>query len=324
MGKLAFRRRILRRPHPARREVTCGDTNLDWPRHGAVQHMTGFWGRSYLGIERRAARRACQDTLSKGRHGFTVRENLPWQNTHMGLLEGNQAIWTTSLVQGLTGDPSKLIPLLGLASDCSAQSDCRACWRNSTRVRRPGNWTGRGKRCSHPPGEGEWRSKHDTGQLFPPITCYPTHGKRLAQRDCKIWWRCSVLPSPLLYRCLPEKRRAPTHRRRQHSVWREPSPPGGTARLEIGKPRRWHPLSSGPTSTWRQPSLSADRESWSELLKLRVRSTYMRNALTGHSNAKAGSDSSEGSACRFTTWSRKGMVGTVVTYPGWGLRTAWE
>ncbi len=28
---------------------------------------------------------------------------------------------------------------------------------------------------------------------------------------------------------------------------------------------------------------------------------YMRNALTGHSNAKAGCASSEGSACRFTT-----------------------
>ncbi len=42
----------------------------------------------------------------------------------------------------------------------------------------------------------------------------------------------------------------------------------------------------------------------------------MRNALTGHSNAKAGSASSEGSACRFTTWSRKGVVGTLGTYPG--------
>ncbi len=46
----------------------------------------------------------------------------------------------------------------------------------------------------------------------------------------------------------------------------------------------------------------------------RVRVTYMRNALTGHSNAKAGSASSEGSACRFTTWSRKGVVGTLGTY----------
>ncbi len=33
---------------------------------------------------------------------------------------------------------------------------------------------------------------------------------------------------------------------------------------------------------------------------LRMRSTYMCNALTGHSNSKAGSVSSEGSACRFT------------------------
>ncbi len=45
----------------------------------------------------------------------------------------------------------------------------------------------------------------------------------------------------------------------------------------------------------------ADKELLSELLMLRVRVTYMRNALTGHSNAKAGSASSEGSACRFTT-----------------------
>ncbi len=61
--------------------------------------------------------------------------------------------------------------------------------------------------------------------------------------------------------------------------------------------------------------------SCSELLKLRVRSTYMCNALTGHSNAKAGSASSEGSACRFMTYSQKGVVGTLDTYPGRGLRT---
>ncbi len=93
------------------------------------------------------------------------------------------------------------------------------------------NW--RRKKALVSPGEGEWRSKRDTGQLFPPITCYPTHGKKLAQRgDCKISRRCSVSPSPQLYRCLPERRRA--HRMRQHSVW-----------SEIGTPRRWHPLSVG-------------------------------------------------------------------------------
>ncbi len=42
------------------------------------------------------------------------------------------------------------------------------------------------------------------------------------------------------------------------TLWSEPSPPGGTARLETGTPRRQPPLSSGPTSVWRQPSISAD------------------------------------------------------------------
>ncbi len=107
------------------------------------------------------------------------------------------------------------------------------------------------------PGEGEWRSKRDTGQFFSPIT-YPIHGKKLAQRgDCRILRRCSVLPSPQLCRCLPKRHRAPTHGRRQHSWWSEHSPPGGTARLATGTPRRRPPLSSGPTSVWRQPSLSA-------------------------------------------------------------------
>ncbi len=64
-------------------------------------------------------------------------------------------------------------------------------------------------------------------------------------------------PSPQLCRCLPKRHRAPTHGRRQHSWWSEPSPPGGTARLATGTPRRRPPLSSGPASVWRQPSLSA-------------------------------------------------------------------
>ncbi len=109
------------------------------------------------------------------------------------------------------------------------------------------------------PGEGEWRIKRDTGQFFPPITCYPTHGKRLAQcGDCRILQRCSVSPSPQLCRCPPERRCAPTHGRKQYSEWSEPSPPGGAARLEIGMPRQRPPLSSRPASVWRQPSLSAD------------------------------------------------------------------
>ncbi len=170
----------------------------------------------------------------------------------------------------------------------------------------------------------------DTGQFFPPITCYPTHGKRLAQRgDCRILRRCSCRPA----RSSAGVRRRGTVRQRMGGgntpSGVSPHPPGGTARLEIGtvaSSHAWrHPLSSGPTSVWRQPFLSADQtKSCSELLKLQVRSTYMRNALTGHSNAKAGSVSSEGSACRFTTWPLKGVVGTLGTYPGRGLKTTWE
>ncbi len=179
-GKRAFQRRTLWRPHPARREVTCGDSDMDWPRLGAVLHMT--WLRP---------------------------------------------VWLPGVLGGFhQGLPS-----------------------------REQNW-GR-KKALVSPGEGEWRSKRDTGQFFPPIT-YTTHRKKLAQRgDCRILWRCSVSPSQQLCRCLPKSRRAPTHGSRQQSWWSEPSPPGGTARLATGTPRWRPPLSSGPTSVWRQPSLSA-------------------------------------------------------------------
>ncbi len=140
----------------------------------------------------------------------------------------------------------------------------------------------------------EWRSKRDSGQFFPPITCYPTHGKKLDRcGDCRILRRCSVSPSPQLCRCLPKRRRAPTHGRRQH-----------------GSPCDWYAKATVSTIQWANLCLETafpfccppwQTKSCSELLTLRVRSTYMRNALTGHSNAKAGSASSKGSACRFTT-----------------------
>ncbi len=40
----------------------------------------------------RSREEGCQqnltEALSQGRHGFTMRETLPWKNTHMGLPEG--------------------------------------------------------------------------------------------------------------------------------------------------------------------------------------------------------------------------------------------
>ncbi len=45
---------------------------------------------------------------------------------------------------------------------------------------------------------------------------------------------------------------------------------------------------------------------------------------TGQIKARAGSVSSRGSSCRFTTWSLKGVVGTLGTQPGWGVSVALE
>ncbi len=147
-----------------------------------------------------------------------------------------------------------------LVSDCSTQSDCGGAGGTPPGFAVWGTYWGR-KMALASPGEEEWHSKRDTGQLFPPLTCYPTQGKRLAQR--REGFQCVAQ----LCRCLPERHCAPMHRRRQHSMWREPSPPGGTARLGIGTQRRWHPLSSGPTSAWRQPSLSANLCSRQKLLR---------------------------------------------------------
>ncbi len=164
---------------------------------------------------------------------------LPWGKPYRGRIhvwdypKGIKAIRTPSRVQGLTGDPGELAQVLGLASDCSAQSWLPGVLEELHQGSPSGELNWRRKQALLSPGEGEWRSKRDTGQFFPPLTCYPTHGKKLAQRrDCRISRRCSVSPSPQLYRCLPERRRAPTHRRRQHSVWSEPSPHG--ARLALG------------------------------------------------------------------------------------------
>ncbi len=123
---------------------------MDWPRLGAVLHTTGLWGRSYLGVGRRAASRTWQKLCHREDTG------LPWGKPYRGRIhiwdypKGNQAIRTPSPVQGLTGE---LTPVMGLASDCSAQSDCRGCLEDSTRVHRPGNWTG-GEKGARIPGWG--------------------------------------------------------------------------------------------------------------------------------------------------------------------------
>ncbi len=117
----------------------------------------------------------------------------------------------------------------------------------------------RQKRRSYPRVRGNGTASVTPASSTPPITCYPTHGKRLAQcGDCRILRKCSVSPSPQLCRCPPERRRAPTHEMRQHSEWSELSPQGAQLALRLVRQVRRPPLSSGPTSVWRQPSLPAD------------------------------------------------------------------
>ncbi len=125
---------------------------MDWPRLGAVLNTTGLWGRSYQGVGRRVASRTwelCQREDTGLPRGKPYRERIHiWYYP-----KGNQAIRTPSPVQGLTGDPGKLTPVLGLASDCSAQSDCREYFEDSTRVHRLGKWTG-GEKGARIPGWG--------------------------------------------------------------------------------------------------------------------------------------------------------------------------
>ncbi len=138
-------------------------------------------------------------------------------------------------------------------------------------------------------GEGEWRSKRDTGQFFPPIT-YPTHRKKLAQRgDCRILRRCSCRPA-----CSSADvcQRGAVRQRMGGG-----NTPGGVSPHHQGA---WLALrlvrqGDGLHYPVGQP-LFGDSLPFSAALRGRQRaahtwSTYMRNALTGHSNAKAGSAS---------------------------------
>ncbi len=158
----------------------------------------------------------CQQNLTEA----LSREDmgLLWGKPYRGRIhiwdypKGNQAIRTPSPVQELTRDPGELTPVLGLASDCSAQSDCRGLGRfHQGSPSGELNW--RRKKAPVSPGEGNGAASVTPASSSRPLTCYPTHGKKLAQRgECRILRMCSVLPSPQLCRCLPKRRRAPTQK----------------------------------------------------------------------------------------------------------------
>ncbi len=169
---------------------------MDWPRLGAVLHTTGLWGRSYLGVGRNAASGTWQKLCHREDTG------LPWGKPYRGRIhiwdypKGNQAIRTPSPVQGLTVDPGELTPVLGLASDCSAQSDCRGCLEDSTRVHCPGNWTGGEKRRSYPRVRG-----NGAASVTPASSSRPL----LTQHMGRNWLNAEIVESCEGVRCRPTR-----------------------------------------------------------------------------------------------------------------------
>ncbi len=130
---------------------------------------------------------------------------LPWGKPYRGRIhiwdypEGNQAIRTPSPVQGLTGDLGELTPVLDLASDCSAQSDCRGCLEDSTRVHHPGNWTGGEKRRSYPRVRG-----NGAASVTPASSSRPL----LTQHTGRNWLNAEIVESCEGVRCRPARRSA--------------------------------------------------------------------------------------------------------------------
>ncbi len=125
---------------------------------------------------------------------------LPWGKPYHGRIhiwdypEGNQAIRTSSPVRGLTGATGELTPVLGLASDCSAQSDCRGCLEDSTRVHCPGNWTGGEKRRSYP-----WVRGNGAASVTPASSSRPL----LTQHTGRNWLNAEIVKSCEGVRCRP-------------------------------------------------------------------------------------------------------------------------
>ncbi len=74
-GKRAFRRRALRRPHPARMMVTCGDTDMDWPRLGASTTYDWTLGQILPRSREEDHQQNLTEALSKRRHRFMYMRN---------------------------------------------------------------------------------------------------------------------------------------------------------------------------------------------------------------------------------------------------------
>ncbi len=209
---------------------------------------------------------------------------LPWEKPYRGRIhiwdypEGNQAIRTPSPVQGLTGDPGDLTPVLGRSLDCSAQSDCRGGLEDSTRVHRPGNWTGGEKRRSYPRVRG-----NGAASVTPASSSRPL----LTQHTGRDWLNAEIVESCEGVWCRPARSSADVC---QRNAMRRGNTPSGVsphpqgARLALRLVRQ-----GNSTIQWANLCLETafpfccppwQTKSCSELLTLRVRSTYSTTRKT--------------------------------------------
>ncbi len=58
---------------------------MDWPRLGAVLHTTGLWGRSYLGVGRRADRSSVTGKTRVYHEGNLTVEEYTYGITRRGI-----------------------------------------------------------------------------------------------------------------------------------------------------------------------------------------------------------------------------------------------
>ncbi len=129
----------LRRPHPARMEVTCGDTDMDWPRLGTVLHTTGL-GQI---LPRYLGRRCCQQNQTES----SVKEKT--QVYHEGNLTVEEYIY------GITRRGIR--PYGEIVESCEgvrgrpARSSADVCQRGAVRQRMGGGNTPSGV-SPHPQG----------------------------------------------------------------------------------------------------------------------------------------------------------------------------
>ncbi len=114
-----------------------------------------------------------------------------------GIAEVNQAIWAPSPVQGLTGDPGKLTLILGLASDCSAQSDYWGRWRILNQVSPYGELTGRERGHSHPRVRGNGAASVTLAGS--------SHHLPVTQHTGRNWLNAEIVKSREGVRCHPAR-----------------------------------------------------------------------------------------------------------------------